>query len=114
MEINALGSLTSTEPLNRRWVDSEGTTVAHAEDWCREDKLGEDGSLTGVRLLCSSVFLERVLGAKEASLVVLIKIQQYKKNARKGEGHFVNSSAVALITSTLGLTFIAGPTNQAL
>ncbi len=113
-EINALGSLTTTDPFNRRWVDSQGTVVGHAEAWGQEDKHGEDGSQTGERLLCSSRFLEKVLGAKKASLVVLIKIQQYRKDMPKGEGHFVNSSAVALIASTLGLTFIAGPTNRVL
>lgn len=113
-EINALGSLTTIDPFNRRWVDSEGTIVAHAEAWGQEDKHGEDGSQTGERLLCSSGFLEKVLGAKKASLVVLIKIQQYKKDTPKGKGHFVNSSAVALIPSTLGVKFIAGPTNRVL
>ncbi len=113
-EINALGSLTTTDPFMRWWTDSEGAVVAHAEAWGREIKYREDGSQTGERLSCSSGFLEKVLGAKKASLVVLIKIQQYKKDTPKGEGPFVNSSAVALITSTLGLTFIAGPTNRVL
>jgi hypothetical protein len=113
-EINALASLTTTDPFNRRWIDSEGTVVAHTEAWGREDKNREDGSQTGERLVCSSGFLEKILGAKKASLVVLTKIQQYNKDTPKGEGHFVNSSAVALIASTLGLTFIAGPTNRVL
>jgi hypothetical protein len=113
-EINALGSLTTIDPFNRQWVDSEGAIVAHAEAWGQKDKHGEDGSQTGERLLCSSGFLKKVLGAKKASLVVLINIQQYKKDTPRGEGHFVNSSAIALITSTLGLTFIAGPTNRVL
>jgi hypothetical protein len=113
-EINSLGSLTTTDPFNRRWVDSQGIVVAHAEAWGQKDKHGDDGSQSGERLVCSSGFLEKVLGAQKTSLVVLIKMQQYKKDAPRGEGHFVNSSAVALIDSTLDLTFIVGPTNRVL
>jgi hypothetical protein len=113
-EVKALGSLTSTDPFNRRWLGAEGTIVAHAEAWGEEDTHGENSSQTGERLFCSSEFLEKVLRAKKASLVVLIKIQQYTEDAPRSEGHFANTSAVALITSTLGLTFIAGPINQVL
>lgn len=113
-EINALGSLTTTDPFNRRWLDSEGKVVAHAEAWGREIKYLEDGSQTGERLVCSSGFLAKILAAKKASLVLLINILQYKNDTRKGDGHFINSSAVVLIASTLDLTFIAGPTNQVL
>jgi hypothetical protein len=113
-EINALGSLTSTDPFNRRWIDSEGAVVAHAEAWGREFKHREDGSQTGERLACSSEFLAKILAAKKASLVLLINIQRYKADTRKGEGHFTNSTAVVVITSKLRLTYIAGPANQVL
>jgi hypothetical protein len=113
-EINALASLTSTDPFNRRWIDSEGVVVAHAEAWGREFKHGEDASQTGERLACSSKFLAKVLTAKKASLVLLINMQRYKADTRKGEGHFTNSTAVVVITSKLRLTYIAGPANQVL
>lgn len=113
-EVNALASLTTADPFKRRWLDSQGTVVAHAEAWGREDKNSEDGSQMGERLVCSSGLLAKVLAAKKASLVLLINIQQYKKEARNSEGHFINSSTVVVITSTLDLKSIAGLTNRVL
>jgi hypothetical protein len=113
-EIRTLNSLASTDPFNRAWIDSEGTTVARAEAWGREFKYRENGSQTGERLVCSLDFLLKVLAQKQASLVLLISAQQYIERAPKSEGHFANSAAVVVITSSARLTYFPGLINHVL
>jgi hypothetical protein len=110
-EISTLGGLTTADPFGRSWTDPSGKVVARSQAWGWKDKYDED-SAQGQRLVCSLGFLKTVLTRRKRSLVLLIKIQQYKKDARGGEGKFATSTAVVIVQSSLRHSFIAGPSNR--
>ena len=96
------------------WVDSEGKVIARAEAWGRELKHQENGSQTGERLVCASDFVLKVLAQKQASLVMRIKAQHSKESVPKGEGHFANSAAVAVVSVSGNMAYFPGLIYQVL
>src|SRR5580704_11300128 len=99
----AIASLRSRDPFNRVWSCSNNERVAHAEAW---------GSSDGTRLVCAAPFLKKVLLAKDATLLILIRLQRYETDGVSRQGRFSYSTAVVKIDPDLSFTYFEGEVNQ--
>jgi hypothetical protein len=110
--INALRSLQSGDSFNRAWFNSKGECMAHAEAWGGVGRYEEDGSRTGIRLVCASSFLRDVLAAKSADLLLLIKLERYEKGLGNRDSQFSHTTAVVRIKQSLDFEFYRGAVNH--
>lgn len=105
-------SLQPGDPFRRSWRTPQKKIVATTDAWGYEIPY-EEGGETGVRLLCKSDFLSRVLKRRKADLVLLIKLTRYEKSLeRYGTGRFSHTAAALRVRADLKVDYFAGPVNQ--
>ena len=105
-------ALKSSDPFRRLWKSSGRKIVAMAEAW-RSAVTYEDGSETGGRMICKSVFLSEVLDWRNTNLLVLIKLRRYEKaETRYSNGRFSHTVAVLRIKKDLRFEYFPGAVNQ--
>ena len=104
--------LTSADAFNRRWLDTRGRCIAHAEAWGRDQPYLDDGSRTGKRLVLSTKLLRKALETAARSLLVLIRIERYQSERYSSEDSgFFYTVAVCRITPDLNLRAAVGKVN---
>ena len=110
-DLNALFLLTSDDPFLRIWQDKHGRPVVRAQAWGHEDRYTEDGPHSGLRLICTSSILKKILVKDNKDLLLLINLERYEKESYRGSGKWTHSIGVAQITKTLSLEYFKGRTN---
>ncbi|MCK4394018.1 NACHT domain-containing protein [Candidatus Bipolaricaulota bacterium] len=110
-DFSASCSLTSDDPFGRMWEASQGRSALRAQAWGRKDKDSEEGPHSGLRLLCKSSVLKRILAKYDKELLLLIKLQRYEKGYR-GDSKWTHTIAVVRITKTLDLEYFKGRINH--
>lgn len=103
--------LTSGDPFGRIWNDTGGTVSLRAQAWGRGEGDWEDGPHPGMRLLCSSSILKKILTTYDKDLLVLIKLQRYEKR-HQGESTYTHSIGVARIDKSLNVGYFKGAVNR--
>ena len=105
-------ALKSADPFRRSWKSSGRKIAAMAEAW-HSAVTYEDGSETGVRMICKAAFLSEVLDWRNANLVVLIKLRRYKEAPRSyGDSQFSHTVAVLRIEKDLRFEYFPVAVNQ--
>jgi hypothetical protein len=104
-------NLACDDPFHRVWRDSRRTVSLRAEAWGRDAQEREDGSHTGLRLICRSSVLKRILAARQMELLLMIKLQRYEKHY-DSDSHYTHSVAAVHIDSALNVEYFKGKTNH--
>lgn len=105
-------SLQTHDPFGRFWGNSRGKLLAQSEAWGYENKYSDEGSVSGVRLLCSSKLLKDILNASNADLLLLIRLQRYEERSGSEGSRFTHTIAVARIKKTLDIEYYKGQVNH--
>ena len=103
----AVCKLTRDDPFGRAWRDNRGTASLRAQAWGRDEGDREDGPHPGMRVLCSSSALKKILTTYDKDLLVLINLQRYEKHYQDS-GTCTNSVAVARIDKLLDVEYFKG------
>lgn len=111
-DINAIWSLTPKDPFRREWSDRDGRVVVRSEAWGRNRAHDEDESVSGQRLICSSVLLKQILVEQQAELVVLVVLRRYNRSAGGGHGQYWHTTAVVRVDQSLNWEFVRGAVNK--
>jgi hypothetical protein len=107
----ALCKLTRDDPFGRAWLDNRGTASLRAQAWGRDEGDREGGPHPGMRLLCRSSVLKKIMTTHDKDLLVLINLQRYEKRYQ-GDGTYTHSVAVAHIDKLLDVEYFRGPINH--
>jgi hypothetical protein len=107
----ALCKLTRDDPFGRVWHDNRGTAALRAQAWGRDEGDREDGPYPGMRLLCPSSVLKRILTKYDKDLLILINLQRYEKRYQ-GVSTYSHSVAVARVDKALGVQYFKGRVNH--
>jgi hypothetical protein len=110
-KIASLFSLQTNDPFARVWENSRGLLLAQSNAWGYENKYNEEGSTSGVRLLCSQRLLKDILNARDADLLLLIKLQRYEKGLGSEDSKFTHTVAVVRVKKTLEVEYYKGRAN---
>lgn len=108
---SALCNLTRDDPFGRTWRNNRGVASLRAQTWGRDEGDREDGPHPGMRVLCRSSMLKKILTTYDRDLLVLINLQYYVKHYRGG-GTFTNSVAVVRIDQSLDIEYFKGHINH--
>ena len=110
-DYSALCNLTRDDPFGRTWHNNRGVASLRAQAWGRDEGDREDGPHPGMRVLCRSSMLKKILTTYDRDLLVLINLQCYVKHYRGG-GTFTNSVAVVRIDQSLDVEYFKGHINH--
>ena len=105
-------SLSAGDIFNRTWRLSRRKIAAEAAAWGYQMPYEEGGS-TGVRLVCKTDFLQKVLEANKADLILLIRLHRYESGQRGfGNSKFTDTVAVLRIKKSLKFEYYKGAVNH--
>jgi len=104
-------SISCDEPFGRVWKDTQGNPILYAQAWGREDKDSENGPHSGIRLICSSLALKKILSEYNKELLLLIKLERTEK-VYQGDSKRTHTIAVVRITKTLEYEYFKGRINH--
>jgi hypothetical protein len=82
-----------------------------AEAWGRDETNREGGPHPGLRLLCKSSLLKKVLTKYDRELLLLFVLQRYEKETYQSSGRFSHSIGVARIDKSLNVGYFKGRVN---
>jgi len=105
-------SLSPGDIFNRTWRLPRRKLAAVADAWGYKMPY-EEGESTGVRLVCKTDFLQKVLEANKADLILLIQLQRYQsESGGHSNSKFSNTVAVLRIKKNLKFEFYEGAVNK--
>lgn len=113
-DINALMSLKTEDPFKRSWSNSRHKIVAHSEAWGPSSRHGRIDTSIGLRLVCAAQLLKQVLLAKDADLVVLVRLERYEEGSHNRASRFSHTTGVVRIKQSLRFEFYEGAVNKLL
>lgn len=99
------------DAFGRFWNNNRGTLSLRAQAWGRDDINREYGPCPGLRLLCKSSVLKKVLTKYEKELLLLFNLQRYKKETYRSRGQFSHSIGVVRIDKVLNVEYFKGRVN---
>ena len=102
---------TRSDPFHRTWHDKRSKQVMRSQAWGWKSIDSEEGPHFGLRLFCTSSMLKKILSKNDKDLLLLIKLERYKKESFRGNGKFTHTVAVVQITKTLDLEYFKGRIN---
>lgn len=103
--------LSRQDAFGRFWNSNCGTLSLRAEAWGRDETNREDGPLPGLRLLCKSIVLKKVLTKYDKDLLLLFDLKRYEKETYRGSGRFSHTIGVARIDKSLNVEYFKGRVN---
>jgi hypothetical protein len=110
-KIASVFSLQTNDPFARVWKNSRGLLLAQSDAWGYENKYNDEGSASGVRLLCYQKLLKDILNVHDADLLLLIKLQRYEKESGFKDSKFTHTVAVVRVKKTLDVEYYKGRVN---
>ena len=105
-------SLSKNDAFGRVWKDKRGRPVVSAQAWGREGKEREDEPHTGIRLVCASSVLKRILTKYDRDLLILIRLERYEKKSYRRDSRYTHTVGVARITKACDLDYFKGRVNH--
>lgn len=103
--------LTRQDAFGRFWNDNRGSLSLRAQAWGRDETNRGDGPHPGLRLLCKSSVLKKVLGKYDKELLLLFDLQRYEKETHRSSGRFSHSIGVVRIDQSLNVEYFKGRVN---
>lgn len=103
--------LTRQDAFGCFWNNNRGTLSLRAQAWGREETNREGGPHPGLRLLCNSSVLKKVLTKYDKELLLLFSLQRYEKDTYRSSGRFSHSIGVVLIDKSLNIKYFKGRVN---
>jgi len=103
--------LTRQDAFGCLWSNNQGTLSFRAQAWGRDETNREDGPHPGLRLLCKSSVLKKILTKYDRELLLLFKLQRYERETYRGSGRFSHSIGVVLIDKLLNVKYFKGRVN---
>lgn len=103
--------LTRQDAFGCFWINNRGTLSLRAQAWGRNETDREDGSLPGLRLLCKSSMVYKVLMEYDRDLLLLFKLQRYERETYRGRGQFSHTIGVVRIDKSLNVEYFEGRVN---
>lgn len=103
--------LTRQDAFGSYWIDNRGTLSLRAQAWGRDETNREDGPHPGLRLLCKSSVLKKVLTKYDKELLLLFRLQRYEKDTYRSSGRFSHSIGVVRIDKSLNMEYFKGRVN---
>lgn len=103
--------LIKQDVFGRFWYDNLGMLSLRAEAWGRDETNREDGPHPGLRLLCNSYVLKKVLKKYDRELLMVINIQRYEKETYRSRGQFSNSIGIVRIDKSFNIEYFKGRVN---
>ena len=103
--------LKQQDPFGRSWHNNRGTLSLRAEAWGRDETNQEDGPHPGLRLLCKSSVLKKVLTRYDRELLLLFDLQRYEKETYRSRGRFSHTIGVVKIDRSLNMEYFKGRVN---
>lgn len=110
-EYSEFCKLTRNDAFGCFWNNNRGTISLRAQAWGRDETNREDGPHPGVRLLCKSSLLKKVLTKYERELLLLFDLQRYEKETYRSSGRFSHSIGVVRIDKSLKVEYFKGRVN---
>lgn len=110
-EYSELCKLTRRDAFGCFWNNNRGAVSLRAEAWGRDETNREDGPHPGLRLLCTSSVLKKVLTNYDKELLLLFNLQRYERDTYRSRGRFSHSIGVVLIDKLLNLKYFKGRVN---
>ena len=101
-------SLSSGDIFNRTWRLPSRKVAAEADAWGYKMPY-EEGESTGVRLVCKTDFLQKVLETNKADLILLIRLHRYESGSNS---KFTDTVAVLRIKKSLKFEYFKGAVNK--
>lgn len=102
-------SIKSSDRFHRSWIDKNGTLILKSEIWRgpRTERRGDEHA--GLRLICSTSFLKKLLKDTKANLIIVVRLQQYiEKDYGRSSGEFVHSIGLIKINENLEFEYRKG------
>jgi NACHT domain-containing protein len=103
--------LTREDSFGRCWHNNRGTLSLQAEAWGRDETNRENGPHPGLRLLCKSSVLKKVLKKYDKELLLLFDLERYENETYRSGGRFSYSIAVVRIDKILNVEYFKGRVN---
>ena len=103
--------LTRQDVFGSFWINNRGTLSLRAQAWGRDETNREDGPHPGLRLLCRSSVLKKVLAKYDKELLLLFNLQRYESETYRSSGRFSHSIGVVLIDKSLNTKYYKGRVN---
>lgn len=103
--------LTRQDAFGGFWNNNRGTHSLRAQAWGRDETNREDGPHPGLRLLCKSSVLKKVLTKYDKELLLLFDLQRYEKETYRSSGRFSHSIGVVRIDKSLNVEYFKGRVN---
>jgi len=110
-EYSEFCKLTRNDAFGCFWSNNRGTISLRAQAWGRDETNREDGPHPGVRLLCKSSLLKKVLTKYERELLLLFDLQRYEKETYRSSGRLSHSIGVVRIDKSLKVEYFKGRVN---
>lgn len=110
--MNALLSLSTSDPFQREWVDPSGRTVVRSEAWRREPTYEDREATYGKRLVCLSEEIKHVLADMNSDLVILLLLRRYESGYSGNPSRYWHTTAVVQIKESLDFKFYKGRVNE--
>jgi len=95
------------DPFGREWRNDRGDTALRVQVWCQGEDDREGNSPSGIRAICRSSVLKKILRKYDKDLLILIKLQRYEKQHLDG-GKYTNTTAVVRIGHSLDVEYFEG------
>lgn len=111
-EFSTLCALSKADPFGRVWKDKRGRPVLASEAWGREEEGWEDRGTGGLRLLCASSLVKRILRKYDMDLIVLIKLERYQEEEDGRDRKYTHTVAVAQVTKVGDMEYFKGRSNH--
>lgn len=99
------------DAFGRFWNNNRGTLLLRTQAWGRDETNREDGPHPGLRLLCKSSVLKKVLTKYDKELLLLFDLQRYEKETYRSSGRFSHSIGVVRIDKMLNVEYFKGRVN---
>lgn len=103
--------LTRQDAFGCYWYDNRETLSLRAQAWGRDETNREDGAHSGLRLLCRSSVLKKILTKYDKELLLLVCLQRYEKETYGSGGRFSHSIGVVRIDKALNVEYFKGRVN---
>jgi len=103
--------LTRQDAFGRFWNNNHGVLSLSAEAWGRDEINREDGPHPGLRLLCKSSVIKKVLTKYDSELLLLFNLQRYVRETYRSSGQFSHSIGVVLIDKSFSVKYFKGRVN---
>lgn len=106
-----LCKLTRQDVFGCFWNDNLGKLLLRAQAWGRDETNAKNGHNPGLRLLCDSSILKKVLAENDEELLLLFDLQRYEQGTYRSGGRYSHSIGVVRIDKLLNVKYVKGRVN---